>query len=180
MQSSARPSMSRRFAVLRLLALFAAGICMPLEAGKWPPLMVDGVHNPVEPGVDLLQEPSEALSVLPPDTIGNQVNWVKALDEGHISPLTKILPETKVDMLDSDVIMPRTGEMPMVRFPHRQHTLWLACDNCHNELFKPEAGATLVNMFKILSGESCGRCHGSVAFPPTECLRCHSVPWGAR
>jgi hypothetical protein len=24
-------------------------------------------------------------------------------------------------------------------------------------------------------GEHCGRCHGAVAFPLTECTRCHSV-----
>ena len=29
--------------------------------------------------------------------------------------------------------------------------------------------------FKILQGEYCGQCHGAVAFPLTQCLRCHSV-----
>jgi hypothetical protein len=27
----------------------------------------------------------------------------------------------------------------------------------------------------VLSGEKCGLCHGAVAFPLTECNRCHSV-----
>jgi hypothetical protein len=30
-------------------------------------------------------------------------------------------------------------------------------------------------MQKILDGEQCGVCHGAVAFPLTECRRCHSV-----
>jgi len=72
--------------------------------------------------------------------------------------------------------MPRTGEMPMVRFPHRQHTEWLDCSNCHEKLFASKAGGTrAVNMFQILQGEYCGLCHGAVSFPLTECKRCHSV-----
>ena len=38
-----------------------------------------------------------------------------------------------------------------------------------------QAGVNPVNMFAVLQGEYCGRCHGAVAFPLTECLRCHSV-----
>jgi ribosomal protein L40E len=33
-----------------------------------------------------------------------------------------------------------------------------------------------MSMFAILQGEFCGRCHGAVSFPLTECRRCHSVP----
>jgi c(7)-type cytochrome triheme protein len=65
--------------------------------------------------------------------------------------------------------------MPIVRFPHRQHTLWLDCVNCHDHLFKAETGATNFSMLKILEGEQCGVCHGAVSFPLTECFRCHSV-----
>ena len=175
-----KSSLTRKPGRLGLMALFALMFCLPLMAGNWPPLMVDGIHDPNGHGVDLLQEPREALSALPRDTIGNQVDWVKAIEEGKVTPLAKILPDTKVDMLDSEVIMSRTGEMPMVRFPHRAHTRWLACDNCHEELFRTESGATQVNMFKILAGESCGLCHGSVAFPVTECRRCHNVSRVAR
>ena len=69
--------------------------------------------------------------------------------------------------------------MPMVRFPHRQHTAWLDCSNCHDQLFGQTAGATTINMMLILQGEKCGLCHGAVAFPLTECLRCHSVVRGS-
>ena len=34
-------------------------------------------------------------------------------------------------------------------------------------------------MMLILQGEKCGLCHGAVAFPLTECLRCHSVSRGS-
>jgi c(7)-type cytochrome triheme protein len=43
-------------------------------------------------------------------------------------------------------------------------------------LFKTKAGTSNVNMMQILSGEKCGLCHGAVAFPLTECQRCHSLP----
>lgn len=140
------------------------------------PLADDGVHDPANPGLKLLQEPGEALSKLPPDAVGNRTRWVKALEQGLIAPRANILPGTTIRVLDKDVIMPRTAEMPMVLFPHRQHTEWLDCSNCHEKLFKSKAGATTaVNMFQILQGEYCGVCHGAVAFPLTECKRCHSV-----
>lgn len=146
-------------------------------ATEWSPVAADGLHDPAEPGVKLLQNPEEALSRLPPDTAGNKVDWIRALEGGYINPRTNVLPETKVRVIDLDVMMKRTGEMPMVRFPHKPHTLWLDCANCHEHLFKSKAGTTPnVNMMQILTGEKCGLCHGAVAFPLTECTRCHSVP----
>ena len=140
------------------------------------PLAKDGIHDPASPAIKILQDPAEALGKFPVDVVGNQVRWVKALELGVIAPRSNILPETKVNVLDLDVIMPRTAEMPMVRFPHRQHTEWLDCSNCHEKLFASKAGATkAMNMFEILQGEYCGVCHGAVAFPLTECRRCHSV-----
>lgn len=156
-----------------LTALVLASVAL---AAEHAPLAKDGVHDPTSPAIKLLQQPEEALSKLPPDTVGNNVRWVKALDEGAITPRTNILPDTKIAVLDLDVIMPRTGEMPMVRFPHKQHTEWLDCSNCHEGIFKPKAGGNPgLNMFAILQGEYCGVCHGAVAFPLTECNRCHSV-----
>jgi c(7)-type cytochrome triheme protein len=124
----------------------------------------------------MLQYPQEALSKLPGDGSGNQVNWVRALEDGYIKPHISIRSNTELKVLDLDVLRRNTGEMDMVLFPHKQHTEWMACGNCHEQLFKSKAGATKFSMFDILKGESCGRCHGAVAFPLTECKRCHSVP----
>ena len=146
---------------------------------KWLSVSADGVHDPKSPAVGVLQEPREALGSLPPDTSGNQVRWVQALDEGHIQPRTNIQPETIVKLRMTEVLLKNTGEMPMVRFPHRQHTAWLDCSNCHDELFGQTAGSTRINMMLILQGEKCGLCHGAVAFPLTECQRCHSVYRGS-
>lgn len=145
-------------------------------AGEWPPLARDGIHDPKSPAIGVLQEPRQALTPLPPDTAGNQVRWVEALEQGLINPRTNIRPETKIRVLDTDILMNTRGGMALVRFPHRQHTLWLDCSNCHEQLFKSRVGANRFSMFRMLQGEQCGQCHGAVAFPLTECNRCHSVP----
>ena len=165
--------LGRRFCQLSAMLMLAGGLAWSAER---VPLAKDGLHDPANPMLKLLQDPRDALAKLPPDKVGNKVRWVKALDDGVITPRTNILPETKVNLLDLDVLMQQTGEMPMVLFPHRQHTAWLDCSNCHEQIFKPKAGGNpKMNMFEILDGKYCGQCHGAVAFPLTECKRCHSV-----
>jgi c(7)-type cytochrome triheme protein len=147
-------------------------------AGEWTSLSQDGLHDPKSRAVKILQPPREALSGLVPDNAGNQVRWVQALEKGEIRPREKLFPKTEVRKLDSDIILDVKGGMPAVRFPHRQHTEWLDCVNCHDGIFKMQTGATKITMFNILQGEQCGICHGAVAFPLTECMRCHSVARG--
>lgn len=176
--------------VVRLLAV-CFGLCIAqatlaaepvsIAASHWFPLAQDELHDPAMAALKLLQNPEEALSKFPRDGAGNQVNWVKALENGYIRPYDNIrsntqIPNIQIKVLDLDVLRRNTGEMDMVLFPHKQHTEWLACSNCHEELFKSKAGATKFGMLDILNGEYCGRCHGAVAFPLTECKRCHSVP----
>ena len=163
--------------VRHLWLVLAAGVTIALAAtGLWRPLSDDGVHDPTAPGLAQLQQPAEALTPLPRDTAGNLVNWVKAIDSGAINPRTNLLPETEVRLRTDDIIVSKFGSMPAVKFPHRQHTLWLDCSNCHEHLFKSKIGANKFSMLAILNGEQCGLCHGAVAFPLTECNRCHSVP----
>ena len=159
-------------AALLVGVLLAAGVA----AGPWQRLEKDGVHDPKGPAVKLLQQPGDALSALPPDSAGNQVNWVHAMDRGAIEPRSTLQSQAVPELRDQDIIVSKFGSMPAVKFPHRQHTLWLDCSNCHDKLFKPRAGANTLRMTAILNGEQCGLCHGAVAFPLTECNRCHSVP----
>jgi c(7)-type cytochrome triheme protein len=157
--------------------LLCAVVGLALAApALWQRLEKDGVHDPKGPGIALLQHPGDALSLLPRDSAGNRVNWVRAIDSGAISPRASLNPQTEVRVLDLDLIIARYGSMPAVKFPHRQHTQWLDCANCHDHLFKAKAGANKFSMTAILNGEQCGVCHGAVAFPLTECNRCHSVP----
>lgn len=158
-------------------ALVGCGL-LEATAGEWAPLARDGIHDPKSRAVKVLQQPEEALSRLTPDNAGNQVRWVQALDKTEIRPREKLFAKTEVRKLDRDIILDVKGGMPAVRFPHRQHTEWLDCVNCHDGVFKMQTGATKITMFNILQGEQCGICHGAVAFPLTECMRCHSIAKG--
>jgi c(7)-type cytochrome triheme protein len=167
-----------RAAIVLLAPFLAAAQNVAPQAaapGTWLPLERDGLHDPALPALRLLQQPAAALSQLPQDTAGNMVRWVRALQEGKITPRTNIRPETKIQVLDQDILLDLNGSMPVVRFPHRQHTEWLDCSNCHDHIFKRKTGATKISMLSILQGEQCGLCHGAVSFPLTECSRCHSV-----
>lgn len=177
MHSPPNKRLSRHIWVLVAAFALAAQAASAAEiARRWLPLAGDGIHDPKSPALKVLQEPAEALSRLPADRAGNQVNWVTALEQGHINPRTNLLPETRVRILDTDVLLNLRGGTPIVRFPHRQHSLWLECGNCHERLFKSQAGATRFSMERILEGEQCGVCHGAVSFPLTECGRCHNTP----
>lgn len=157
-----------------LLLLGVAGAVAD-ESRRWLRLADDGLHDPANPGTRQLQEPGDALSRLAPDTAGNQVRWVEALSRGQISPRANLRPDTPIQLREDDVLLNLRGGTPIVRFPHRQHTLWLDCSNCHDVPFLPKAGANRLSMERILHGEQCGLCHGAVSFPLTECNRCHSV-----
>ena len=159
-----------------LLGLFWL-LCGAAVAREWRALAEDGVHDPENPAIGYLQDPSQALNRLPADSAGNRVDWVRALRDGYIRPRTHLDGNREVEVLDSDILMSTNGGIPRVRFPHKPHTEWLDCQNCHEKPFLPEAGTNAVTMGRILEGEFCGMCHGAVAFPLTECDRCHSVPW---
>jgi c(7)-type cytochrome triheme protein len=156
-------------------AICCAGAAFAQQQGEWLALRKDGLHDPKGPGIKLLQEPREALSALPPDTAGNMVLWVKAIEGGTITPRPSLKPGVTAKILDKDILLDLNGSMPVVLFPHKRHTEWLDCSNCHDKLFKEEIGASHISMFQILAGEQCGVCHGAVSFPLTECNRCHSV-----
>jgi c(7)-type cytochrome triheme protein len=163
---------------LALSAAVAAGA--PPDLRRWIPLAKDGLHDPASPGTRQLQEPREALSRLSPDGTGNQVRWVQALERGEINPRSNLLEGTEVRLREDDIFLNLNGGTPIVRFPHRAHTLWLDCSNCHETPFVSKTGANRLDMRRMLQGEQCGICHGAVAFPLTECNRCHSVPRAAR
>ncbi|MDH3658968.1 MAG: c-type cytochrome [Alphaproteobacteria bacterium] len=137
----------------------------------------DGIHDPTNPGTGVLQPPSESFSVLPPAQAGNRIDWVRALDDGQIQPWADLSdPSAEKDVMDLDIVMEVKGTMPDVVYPHKQHTEWLDCANCHTELFIPQRGKNQLSMAAILLGEQCGVCHGKVAFPVSDCKRCHSRP----
>ena len=143
----------------------------PTDTGPPPPVL-----DPQNPDHGKLQQPQESFSALPADARGKP-DWVRALREGLIQPRASVRGEQEaMQVLELDVLMKNTAQMPYVKFPHAAHTTWLACTNCHDGLFVPKAGANPTTMPKILAGESCGVCHSKVAFTAMfTCERCHSV-----
>lgn len=165
------------YGIVALVVLVVVGPLGVAAAGKWRNLAEDDLHDTANPALSLLQNPGESLSRLPADSAGNKVDWVRALNDGYIAPRSALRDVKPLKELDSAILMNKTGSIPRVRFPHKAHAQWLDCGNCHEKLFKSKAGANPVSMSKILEGQYCGVCHGAVAFPLTECNRCHSVPW---
>ncbi|MBL8490882.1 MAG: hypothetical protein JNM82_08900 [Rhodocyclaceae bacterium] len=137
-----------------------------------------GFHDPANPDLKYLQRHDEAVAGLPKDANGFP-DWMRALREGRIRPRGSLRGDGDPEVLDLDVIMRNTKDMPPVRFPHRAHTLWLACANCHPTPFEARAGANRIAMADIFRGQYCGVCHDRVAFITFySCNRCHSVGTG--
>lgn len=145
------------------------------ESARNPPPIEDGIHDPENAGTIILQKPRESFSSLPHSKSGNYVDWVKALDDKAIQPRFDIRDEAAKPMvMDLNIVREVKGSMPNVVYPHKQHTQWLDCSNCHPAIFIPQKGANQLSMASILLGQQCGVCHGKVAFPVSECRRCHS------
>ncbi|MDH3635702.1 MAG: c-type cytochrome [Gammaproteobacteria bacterium] len=146
------------------------------SSSEWnlPPAK-DGIHDSESPGTLLLQEPRVAFDSLSKSKSGNRVDWVKALEGGEISPrYERLNDDAKPVVMDLNIVREVKGSMPDVVYPHKQHTEWLDCSNCHPAIFIPQKGANQISMASILLGQKCGVCHGKVAFPVAECRRCHS------
>lgn len=139
---------------------------------------IDAVNflDTANPDYHRLQNIEAATRHLPFDANGFP-DWMQALNRGLIKPRADLNGREKMEILDLDVLMRNTKEMPYVRFPHRSHTEWLACSNCHPDPFPTKAGASTIQMRNIFRGEYCGKCHDRVAFVTFfSCERCHSQP----
>ncbi len=152
-----------------------------LKVAKVPhqPPSGDEIHDPTNEGSMILQKPLDAYEGLPQTEsgLGNGVDWVKAIDNGDIKPRwEKMNPDAEPMVMDMNIVRVPKSSMPDVVFPHRQHTVWLACSNCHPDIFIPRKGANQINMAAIILGQKCGVCHGKVSFPVSDCKRCHSQP----
>ncbi len=138
-----------------------------------PPLE-DGIHDVTNEATALLQAPLQAYAGLAKSNAGNRIDWVKALNDKKLQPRAdKQDPKAEMAVLEMNIVREVKGSMPDVVFPHRQHTQWLDCSNCHPAIFIPQKGANQMSMASIILGQQCGVCHGKVAFPISECRLCH-------
>jgi len=146
------------------------------SSAEWNlPPAEDGIHDPENGGTHMLQPPKQSFESLSSSKNGNRVDWVKALENNEISPrYDRLSDDVKPIVMDLNIVREVKGSMPDVVYPHKQHTEWLDCSNCHPAIFIPQKGANQISMAAILLGQKCGVCHGKVAFPVSECRRCHS------
>jgi c(7)-type cytochrome triheme protein len=148
----------------------------------------DGLHDASLGSVqNELLPPTEGMKGLPPANYGNKIDWVKALENGDVKPVTKISDDQPIQpVADFEILIPAVGFIPDVIFPHKPHTQWLTCSNCHvsqtfdQPVFLMVAGKNPITMAEIAEGKWCGLCHSGkkekVAFPISDCVRCHSGP----
>lgn len=107
---------------------------------------------------------------------GNEIDWVKALKSGSISPKNSLSEKDEKTMSVNKTIILKAemSGIPSAVFPHGVHEEWLDCSNCHPDIFNIKKKTTRnLTMQNILKGEACGLCHLSVAFPLNDCKRCH-------
>jgi c(7)-type cytochrome triheme protein len=118
---------------------------------------------------------------LPKARFGNGVDWEQAEISGLVKPVdyiegTSFKRQAIKDPKDLDLISGVKG-MPEIIFSHKKHTTWNGCEGCHPEIFKGvKQGSTTYSMLENYDGKYCGQCHLTVAFPMTDCQRCHSKP----
>lgn len=123
--------------------------------------------------------PPIAYKYLPKTQLG-EVDWMGGIREGLLKPYDSTDPDAPPSLpplegMDLLLSLKKGFNIPGVIFPHKSHTMWLDCRNCHPSIFVPRRGANPITMHRIIDGEYCGRCHGIVAFRLYDCFRCHSA-----
>lgn len=118
---------------------------------------------------------------LPKGRFGNGIDWEKAEEQGLIKPVDIIesVSIKRVTMANKKdfSLASKTEGMPEIIFSHKKHTVWNGCELCHPDLFLGvKKGSTKYSMVEIFDNKYCGACHTSVAFPLTDCQRCHTKP----
>jgi c(7)-type cytochrome triheme protein len=118
---------------------------------------------------------------LPKERFGNGLDWEKAEELGLIKPasvLEGFSSHRRSLAAQKDFALNAKVEgMPDIIFSHTKHTVWNGCELCHPDIFVGvKKGTTRYSMVDISEGRSCGACHTTVAFPLTDCQRCHSKP----
>ena len=146
----------------------------PIDKRNLPPDQ-DGFHDPANDGTLMLQPPLQGMADLVRSKFGNNTDWVASLQNKKITPRWESAnPFAEGIVMDLDIVRVPKSAVQNVVFPHKQHTEVLDCSNCHPAIFVPQKGANVISMPLILLGQKCGVCHGKVAFPISECAKCHS------
>ncbi|MBI5102061.1 MAG: hypothetical protein HZB33_09545 [Nitrospirae bacterium] len=119
---------------------------------------------------------SAVAAALPKSNFGNKINWSLAVKKGLIEPLhfLSLKPAEEIGFKENMTLEAEWSGIPNAVFPHKSHTQWLDCNNCHPDIFNIKKKTTKhFEMVRILKGEFCGVCHLTVALPMQNCRACH-------
>ena len=118
---------------------------------------------------------------LPKERFGNGLDWEKSEELGLIKPVSFLegvsIQRRSLSLQNDFALNPTVAGMPGIIFSHKKHTVWNGCELCHPEIFVGvKRGTVKYTMVDNFQGKFCGACHNTVAFPLTDCQRCHSIP----
>jgi c(7)-type cytochrome triheme protein len=121
------------------------------------------------------------LERMPKETFGNGINWQKAEENGALKLVDQLdgvsINKTGMKIQGDFSLKSKVEGMPDIIFSHTKHTVWNGCELCHPDIFVGiKKGATKYSMIELFDGKYCGVCHDKVAFPQTDCKRCHAKP----
>jgi c(7)-type cytochrome triheme protein len=121
------------------------------------------------------------LDKMPRETFGNGINWQKAEEGGLLKLVDQLdgvsMRKSGMKVQADFALKPKVEGMPNIIFSHSKHTVWNGCEVCHPDIFVGiKKGASKYSMIELFEGKYCGVCHDKVAFPQTDCKRCHATP----
>lgn len=118
---------------------------------------------------------------MPRERFGNEINWERAEATGAVKVVDfldgiSVKRAPLADQKDFSLGSKVEG-VPDITFSHKKHTVWNGCEVCHPDIFiGVKRGTDKYSMIDLFDGKYCGVCHDKVAFPQTDCQRCHTKP----
>jgi len=115
-------------------------------------------------------------SMFPSNPFGNGIDWSESYRERLLTPARFLAVRPQNMMFRKKLVLETAWSVPIppAVFPHKEHKVWLDCENCHPEPFNIKKKTTKNFAMELLvKGEFCGVCHVNVAFPMQDCDRCH-------
>jgi len=113
----------------------------------------------------------EAEELLPKDEKG-EPDWVAAQRDGIVMPRAIDPRDRDGDWFALDFYLENEKPKFTAFFPHSAHVSLMDCSSCHPALFPQRDNE--ITMKAMRNGETCGACHGGVAFSLKNCKRCHT------
>jgi c(7)-type cytochrome triheme protein len=118
---------------------------------------------------------------MPRETFGNGIDWEKAEQSGELKLVDRLdkvsIKKAGMKVQNDFALKSKVEGMPDIIFSHSKHTVWNGCEVCHPDIFVGiKKGSTKYSMIDLFDGKYCGVCHDKVAFPQSDCKRCHAKP----